>query len=153
MKIAPLALLLPLLAACASSPKAPPPAAPETTSCALDANGPALDVAGHADGIYGVIDNKLEPTPLARFETMRLEESGAEPDSGKRWLHIQVGDADAPGLRSFTAGAPPRDIAVIVDGHLAARHRVKTALTSAQLQVSCCDPRACDAWEKRLTAH
>jgi hypothetical protein len=83
---------------------------------------------------------------------MTWENSGVDATSGKRWIHLRLSDTDAAALGRFTAGLPPRGIAVVVDGRLACRHKVKAALTAPELQVSCCDARACAVWEQKLRA-
>jgi hypothetical protein len=81
---------------------------------------------------------------------MQLRETGVDPTSGKRWLHLHLSAEDATAIERFTSGPAPRRIAVVVDGRLAALHKVRGAVSSPEMQVSCCDERACDRWVERL---
>jgi hypothetical protein len=119
-------------------------------SCSLGDDGPPLDVSGRADGLYGVEGRSVGQGPLAVFERMRLQDTGSDPRSGKRWVHVHLSTEDAAALERFTSGPPPRGIAVVVDGRLASVHKVRSVLGSPELQVSCCDARACDRWQARL---
>jgi hypothetical protein len=141
------ALLFAALAAGCSRPSSMPAAPSEVSWCAFEGEAP-LDVAGRADGVYAIEDGHLAAR-LARFEGMIWEKSGVDAPSGKRWVLLRLG-ADAENVERYTAGPALRKIAVVVGGRVAAQHKVRTAITSAEMQVSCCDSRACDAWEARL---
>lgn len=117
----------------------------EPAACTID-DGPPLDASGRADGIYGVLDGKLAPAPIAPFEAMSLTGTGADAESGKRWVGVHLRDAEAKALRDFMSGPKPRGIAVVVAGKVASAHKVREALTGSDAQVSCCDPKACDRW-------
>ncbi len=56
-------------------------------------------------------------------------------------------------LKSFTAERVDESVAIVVDGLVVTRHRVRTALTSGQLQISWCGPDACDQLRCRLTGN
>jgi hypothetical protein len=122
---------------------------PSPASCSID-SGPALEVTGRGDGIYGVVDGRVDRAPLATFDKIALNGTGVDNASGKRWVGLHLADAEARAVGAFTSGPKPRGIAVVVDGVLASTHKVREAISSSDVQVSCCDPRACDHWLKIL---
>jgi preprotein translocase subunit SecD len=123
-----------------------------TTTCALGDDGGTLDVSGRADGLYGIVDDRAGAAPIARVDQMVRTGSGVEAQSGKRWIGVHLADEQARALVEFTANPQGRGIAVVVGGQVACRHKVRQAITSGDVQVSCCDPRACDRWEALLAA-
>jgi preprotein translocase subunit SecD len=112
-------------------------------TCSIDDAG-ALDIAGRADGFYGVVGQQVQPAPLARFERVQRTAAGVEASSGKRWIGLRLGPEDAQALRQFTADPEGKSIAVIAGGEVASRHKVRVPLQTADVQVSCCNPRACE---------
>jgi preprotein translocase subunit SecD len=117
--------------------------APTGDTCSIDDAG-ALDIAGRSDGFYGVVGQQVQPSPLARFEHVQRTGTGVEASSGKRWIGLRLGPEDAQALRQFTADPAGKSIAVIAGGEVASRHKVRVPLETADVQVSCCNPRACD---------
>jgi len=111
-----------------------------------------LDVSGRADGLYGVVDDRVAVAPMAHFERMVRTGSGVDARSGKRWIGVRLADDEARALRGFSATPEGRGMAVVVGGQLASTHKIRQTIESAELQVSCCDPRACDRWEALLAA-
>ena len=141
------------LGACRRSGEATPSSG---ESCTIETgDGGVLDVTGRADGVYGIEDDHLGATPLVRFENISKTGEGVDAKSGRRWLAMHLADADARTLRDFTAGvtgAPPlKRIAVVAGGELASVHKVRTTITSSDLQLSCCNPKACDRWNAILS--
>ncbi len=112
-------------------------------TCSIDDAG-ALDIAGRSDGFYGVVGQQVQPAPLARFEHVQRTGTGVEASSGKRWIGLRLGPEDAQALRQFTADPAGKSIAVITGGEVASRHKVRVPLQTADVQVSCCNPRACE---------
>ncbi len=117
--------------------------APAGDTCSIDDAG-ALDIAGRSDGFYGVVGQQVQPAPLARFERVQRTGTGVEASSGKRWIGLRLGPQDAQTLREFTADPAGKSIAVIAGGEVASRHKVRVPLQTADVQVSCCNPRACE---------
>jgi preprotein translocase subunit SecD len=76
--------------------------------------------------------------------------SGVDAQSGKPWIGVLLADDDARALREFTAAPQGRGLAVVVDGEVASTHKIRQSIESAAVQVSCCNPRACERWEARL---
>ncbi|MEO7112067.1 MAG: hypothetical protein ABI183_16610 [Polyangiaceae bacterium] len=109
-----------------------------------------LDAAGRTDGFYGVHGEQVDQQPLAHFEQMKLVSEGVDQESGKRWLQIRMTDAEASNVEKFTATPADRSLAVIVGGEVACRHKIRQAVTSSELQLSCCNPKACDRWRALL---
>jgi len=118
-------------------------------SCTL-ADGTKLEVGGREDGLFGVVGTRVDDLPIAHFHRMQKLSNGVDPSSGKRWIRLRLDEAEGEALRRFTAGAGERSIAVVVAGELACHHKIRAALETNDLQVSCCDPRACDRWEALL---
>jgi hypothetical protein len=120
-------------------------------SCSV-APAVALAVAGRADGIYGVENLIVRPEPLVRFEEVTLTGSGVEATSHKPWLHLRLAERGARAMALFTAAPAGRSIAVVVQGEVAAHHKIRQPITTSELQVSCCNPKGCERWKKRLGA-
>jgi hypothetical protein len=116
-----------------------------SSSCALP-DGRTLDVAGRADGIYGVVGDQVGAAPLAHIERAQRTSEGVDATSGKRWIGVRLADDDARAVRDFTATPEGRGIAVVVGGEVACRHKIREPILSRDIQVSCCDARACDRW-------
>jgi preprotein translocase subunit SecD len=146
-RIVRLAALLLLLLSCQRG-EAPT----SSSTCALNDDGGVLDVSGRIDGLYGVVDDRVGATPMARFERMTRTGSGVDAQSGKRWIGLHLADPEARAVEDFTASPPGRGIAVVVGGQVACRHKIRQTITTADMQVSCCDPRACDRWEALLAS-
>lgn len=129
--------LIPLFAACDR-------AAP-SSACAID-DGPALNVAGRADGVYGVVDDAVGESPLVQISNLRLTATGVDSESGKPWLSVSAPAEVSRPLVEFTAAPEGKSVAVVLGGEVASRHKVRVQLTSGNFQISCCDPRVCDRW-------
>jgi preprotein translocase subunit SecD len=122
--------------------------------CAKPAPGSRCDVAPHvaldakdrADGVYGVVGDAIEKTPLQTFDHVTLSGEGVDAASGKRWLKIHAALADGARLSGFTRAPENRSIAVVVGGEVASHHKIRQPIDGADFQVSCCDPAACDRW-------
>lgn len=126
----------------ASCDTAPAPSA----ACTLP-DGRVLDVAGRLDGIYGVEADVVGAAPLAHFDRSVRLEDGVDAESGKRWVKLRLAEGEADAFRAFTTQSSGRSIAVVVDGEVACQHKVRAAITSDEIQVSCCNPRACEKWQ------
>ncbi len=104
-----------------------------------------LDVIGLANGIYGVVGDKIEREPMARFDQMKRVKEGREAN-GKPWIYVHLDAAGATRLRSFSEVPSDKSIAVVSQGHLSSHHKIRVPLTSNEFQLSCCDASACDRW-------
>jgi len=110
----------------------------------------ALDAAGRADGIYSVIGDALEAAPVVRFQQLTLMTEGVDVESGKRWLRMRTAEPDASRMADFTSKPEGRSVAVVVGGVVACHHKIRTPITSPDIQLSCCNPAACDRWLAQL---
>lgn len=117
--------------------------APPGDACTIDDAG-ALDIAGRSDGFYGVVGQQVQPTPIARFDHVQRTSSGVEASSGKRWIGLRLAPEDALSLQRFSADPAGKSIAILAGGEVASRHKIRVPLQTADVQVSCCNPRACD---------
>jgi hypothetical protein len=127
-------------------------AGPTASTCALTADGGVLDVSGRPDGLYGVVEDRVAAMPMGHFERMVRTGSGVDAQSGKRWIGVRLADDEARALKDFTVTPEGRGMAVVVSGQVACRHKIRQRIESADLQVSCCDPKACDRWEALLAS-
>jgi preprotein translocase subunit SecD len=143
-RIARLGALCLLLVGCHRADPTPP------SACALTDDGGLLDVSGRVDGLYGVVDDRAGATPIAHFDRMVRTGGGVDAQNGKRWIGVLLANDEGRALQEFTAAPQGRGMAVVVDGEVASLHKIRQPLQSSALQVSCCDPRACDRWETLL---
>lgn len=132
--------------------KADAPASTDSASCDVTDDGVVLNVTGRGDGIYGVRANHVEDVPLARFERATRISEGVEATSGKRWIQIRLGEEDGRALVDFTANPADKLIAVVAGGEVSSVHKIRQPITSREMQISCCNPRACDRWNALLAA-
>jgi hypothetical protein len=123
--------------------------APPTSSCALS-DGRVLDASGRADGFYGVVGERVGESPLARFEHMTKLSEGVDARSGKRWIRFRLADEEALAAREFTASPQGKSVAVVIAGEVACQHKLRTQVQGPEVQVSCCNPLACDQWNELL---
>jgi hypothetical protein len=122
-----------------------------TSSCALPSRMHFV-VGDRADGIYGVIGDKVGDAPLVRFADMTRTAKGVDEESGKPWFQFHL-SGDAPrALHEFSAAPEGRSILVVVAGRVAAMHKIRVPLEGDGIQVSCCDPRACERWTGNVSA-
>ena len=126
----------------------PPPSAGE--SCALTEDGGVLDVRGRANGLYGVQNDVVAEKPFATIADITRTGAGVDPASGKRWIGMKLSDPKTADFVTFTSAPAGRSLALVVDGQVASKHRVRVPITSGRVQVSCCNPSACDTWERQL---
>ena len=125
-----------------------PPAPGE--SCSLNDDGRVVDVAGRPDGIYGLTSDVVPNAPLASVASVKKTGEGVEPSSHKRWIGLHLSDEGARAIKDFTKDPAGKRMAVIAGGKLASVHKVREPIVSADMQVSCCDPTACDRWSALL---
>lgn len=109
-----------------------------------------LEAKGRSDGIYGVIGDEVEKTPLQHFEDLTLTSQGVDTESGKRWLRLHASGDDAHALADFTARTEGRSLAVVIGGEVACHHKIRAPVAGDDFQVSCCNPTACDRWIDKL---
>ena len=116
-------------------------------TCGLNDDGGALDVSGRVDGLYGIVDGRVGQAPLAHFDRMARTDSGVGLKDGKKWIGLHMEGDEARAFQQFTASPPGRGIVGVVGGTVVFRHRIRVPITSAEAQVSCCNPQYCDRWE------
>jgi hypothetical protein len=123
------------------------PSADSPATCGLNDDGGALDVSGRVDGLYGIVDGRVDRAPLAHFDRMARTGSGVGLKDGKKWVGLHMEGDEARAFQEFTASPPGRGVVGVVGGAVVFRHKIRVALTSGDVQVSCCNPQYCDRWE------
>jgi len=101
-----------------------------TDSCGLTDDGVPFDVSGRKDGIYAVRDDRVAAEPMATLDHAVR--------TGGRSLGVRLDERDGDVTK----------IALVVGGELASIHKLHPTIDSAEIQVTCCNPHACD----RLTS-
>ncbi len=86
------------------------------------------------------------------FVPLQLETSpkAEQQTEEKQRLLLSLTPAASELLKNFTAERVGESVAIVVDGQVVTRHRVRTALTSGQLQISWCGPDACEQLRSKL---
>jgi preprotein translocase subunit SecD len=90
--------------------------------------------------------------PIARLDALTLVAHGVDASSGKPWYRFACADAAATALRTFTAEPEGRSVVVVVDGEVAAHHKIREPVSGTAFQVSCCNPAACDRWISNVSS-
>jgi hypothetical protein len=79
-----------------------------------------------------------------------LSPKAEQQAEGKQRLLLSLTPEASELLKSFTAERVGETVAIVIDGQVVTRHRVRTVLTSGQLQISWCGPDACEQLKSKL---
>jgi hypothetical protein len=94
-----------------------------------------------------LLASSLGAAPLFRFDQIARTAEGIDSASGKRWLRFQLGDEAAARIAAFTQAAAGRGLAGVVGGEVACAHKIREPIHEKAIQLSCCNPNACDRWK------
>jgi preprotein translocase subunit SecD len=81
---------------------------------------------------------------LIPWAGLHLDQSGVDAASGKKWLELTVSDEGAKKLEAFTSAPEGRSVAMVSGGQVASHHKIREALKTSKVKISCCDARACE---------
>ncbi len=98
---------------------------------------------------FGVLVDTSAFVPLE----LELPPQSEQQSEDKQRLLLSLTPEASELLKNFTAERVGESVAIVVDGKVVTRHRVRTALTSGQLQISWCGPDACEQLRSKLVGN
>lgn len=117
-------------------------------SCGLNDDGAPFDVSRRDDGVYAVRGDRVARAPLTTLERTVRTGEGVDSLTGRRWVRVRLDEHDAEVMEAFEREPTERKrIAVVVGGELASLHKVHETIDSTELEMSCCNPHACERWD------
>lgn len=92
--------------------------------------------------------NSAPEVPLTLAKSPQTEKD----KKGSPFLQLQLNEKAAKELEDFTGGHLGKAVAIVVDGEVISKHKVKAAIKGGKIQITWCSANACETLSLKLKA-